>query len=158
MSVPVLTAHGPDRPQRPRSRLLWACPDGVAPSHAQAPARSTVLEDLGSGPISPQDDRAAPPPADPNVQRGGRAGLGRVLQRGRAALAAARGSVRRLRPALVRASARVCRDDRGMSTVEYAIGTLAAAAFAAVLYAVVSGDSIVTALTGLVQRALQATF
>jgi hypothetical protein len=50
------------------------------------------------------------------------------------------------------------RDDSGMSTVEYAIGTLAAAAFAAVLYAVVTGDSIVTALTGLVQRALQVAF
>ena len=50
-----------------------------------------------------------------------------------------------------------CRDD-GMSTVEYAIGTLAAAAFAAVLYTVISGDSIVTALTGLVQRALSVTF
>ena len=50
------------------------------------------------------------------------------------------------------------RDDSGMSTVEYAIGTLAAAAFAAVLYPVVTGDSIVTALTGLVQRALQVAF
>ena len=40
----------------------------------------------------------------------------------------------------------------------YAIGTLAAAAFAAVLYAVVTGDSIVAALTGLVQRALQVAF
>ena len=50
------------------------------------------------------------------------------------------------------------RDDSGMSTVEYAIGTLAAAAFAAVLYAVVTGDSIVTALTGLVQRALQVAY
>ncbi|MCF7551623.1 DUF4244 domain-containing protein [Pseudonocardia sp. WMMC193] len=45
-----------------------------------------------------------------------------------------------------------------MSTVEYAIGTLAAAAFAAVLYTVVSGESVVTALTGLVERALQVTF
>jgi Protein of unknown function (DUF4244) len=50
------------------------------------------------------------------------------------------------------------RDDSGMSTVEYAIGTLAAAAFAAVLYAIVTGDSIVNALTGLVQRALSVTF
>lgn len=50
------------------------------------------------------------------------------------------------------------RDDDGMSTVEYAIGTVAAAAFAAVLYAVVSGDSIVDALTGIVQRALSTTF
>jgi hypothetical protein len=49
-------------------------------------------------------------------------------------------------------------DDAGMSTVEYAIGTVAAAAFAAVLYAVVSGESIVTALTELVQRALSVTF
>ena len=53
--------------------------------------------------------------------------------------------------------ARFLHDD-GMSTVEYAIGTIAAAAFAAVLYAVVSGESIVTALTTLVQRALTATF
>ncbi|MBW0101924.1 DUF4244 domain-containing protein [Pseudonocardia sp. KRD291] len=50
------------------------------------------------------------------------------------------------------------REDDGMSTVEYAIGTVAAAAFAAVLYAVVSGDSIVGALTGIVQRALSTTF
>ena len=56
------------------------------------------------------------------------------------------------------ACVRRLRDDSGMSTVEYAIGTLAAAAFAAVLYAVVTGDSIVTALTGLVQRALQVAF
>jgi hypothetical protein len=53
---------------------------------------------------------------------------------------------------------RLLRDDDGMSTVEYAIGTVAAAAFAAVLYAVVTGDSIVGALTTLVQRALTATF
>ena len=60
-------------------------------------------------------------------------------------------------PRTARLRARL-RDDSGMSTVEYAIGTLAAAAFAAVLYAVVTGDSIVAALTGLVQRALQVAF
>ena len=48
--------------------------------------------------------------------------------------------------------------DDGMSTVEYAIGTVAAAAFAAVLYSVVSGESVVTALTSLVERALSTTF
>ena len=37
-------------------------------------------------------------------------------------------------------------DDAGMSTVEYAIGTIAAAAFGAILYTVVTGDSIVGAL------------
>lgn len=45
-------------------------------------------------------------------------------------------------------------DDSGMSTVEYAIGTVAAAAFGAILYTVVTGDSIVTALTNIINRAL----
>jgi hypothetical protein len=48
--------------------------------------------------------------------------------------------------------------DAGMSTAEYAIGTIAAAAFAAVLYKVVTGDMIVNALTDLVQRALSVKF
>ncbi|MBO0848631.1 MAG: DUF4244 domain-containing protein [Pseudonocardia sp.] len=48
--------------------------------------------------------------------------------------------------------------DDGMSTAEYAIGTIAAAAFAAVLYAVVKGDSVVGALTSIVQRALTVNF
>jgi Flp pilus assembly pilin Flp len=67
-------------------------------------------------------------------------------------------AVHRLQALLLRLVRAIRQDDRGMSTVEYAIGTLAAAAFAAVLYTVVSGDSIVTALTGLVQRALQVAF
>jgi hypothetical protein len=45
-------------------------------------------------------------------------------------------------------------DESGMSTVEYAIGTIAAAAFAGILYTVVTGDSIVTALTNIIARAL----
>jgi hypothetical protein len=48
--------------------------------------------------------------------------------------------------------------EAGMSTAEYAIGTIAAAAFAAVLYKVVTGDMIVNALTDLVQRALSVKF
>jgi hypothetical protein len=48
--------------------------------------------------------------------------------------------------------------DAGMSTAEYAIGTIAAAAFAAVLYAVVRGDGVVSALTSIVQRALSVNF
>ena len=58
------------------------------------------------------------------------------------------GGVRR-RWALLRA-----RSEAGMSTAEYAVGTVAACAFAAVLYRVVTGGSIVTALTDLVDRAL----
>jgi hypothetical protein len=41
-----------------------------------------------------------------------------------------------------------------MSTAEYAVGTVAACAFAAVLYRVVTGDSIVSGLGRLVQAAL----
>ena len=48
-------------------------------------------------------------------------------------------------------------DDDGMSTAEYAIGTIAAAAFGAVLYGVVTGDSIVNALTGIIDKALNTS-
>jgi TRAP-type uncharacterized transport system fused permease subunit len=53
------------------------------------------------------------------------------------------------RSATVRATA-----EAGMSTAEYAVGTVAACAFAAVLYRVVTGSSIVTGLTDLVESAL----
>jgi len=43
--------------------------------------------------------------------------------------------------------------DDGMTTVEYAVGTVVAAAFAAVLYRLVPGDSIVAGLTNLVSSA-----
>lgn len=62
----------------------------------------------------------------------------------------AAGPLARLQARLVEAAVA----DDGMSTAEYAIGTIAAAAFGAVLYTVVTGDSVVTALTGIVQRAL----
>ena len=42
----------------------------------------------------------------------------------------------------------------GMSTAEYAVGTVAACAFAAVLYRVVTGGSVVSALGHLVESAL----
>ena len=45
-------------------------------------------------------------------------------------------------------------EEAGMSTAEYAIGTVAAAAFGAILYGVVTGDSIVGALTSIINRAL----
>jgi hypothetical protein len=41
-----------------------------------------------------------------------------------------------------------------MTTVEYAIGTVVAAALAAVLYKIVTGDTNVAGLTSLVQSAL----
>ena len=51
-------------------------------------------------------------------------------------------------------AALIVSDESGMSTVEYAIGTIAAAAFGAILYSVVTGDSIVGALTNIISRAL----
>ncbi|MGH3835260.1 MAG: DUF4244 domain-containing protein [Pseudonocardiaceae bacterium] len=62
-------------------------------------------------------------------------------------------------PRLVAARlAHAVRGETGMSTVEYAIGTIAAAAFAAILYRVVTGDTIIGALTDLVARALSVNF
>ncbi|KJK49987.1 membrane protein [Lentzea aerocolonigenes] len=48
------------------------------------------------------------------------------------------------------------KDDSGMSTVEYAIGTLAVAALAGVLYAIATSDWMENMLQGLIQRALSA--
>lgn len=48
-------------------------------------------------------------------------------------------------------------DESGMSTVEYALGTIAAAAFGAILYTVVTGDSVVTALSNIITRALNTS-
>ena len=47
--------------------------------------------------------------------------------------------------------------DAGMSTVEYAVGTIVAAAFAAVLYKIVTGDSVVSGLTNLINSALHTS-
>ena len=44
--------------------------------------------------------------------------------------------------------------EAGSATAEYAIGTLAACAFAALLYKIVTSDSIATLLSGLIHRAL----
>jgi hypothetical protein len=45
--------------------------------------------------------------------------------------------------------------DAGMTTVEYAVGTLAAVAFAGVLLRVLTSDTVQDALSGIVQRALR---
>ena len=45
-------------------------------------------------------------------------------------------------------------EENGMSTVEYALGTIAAAAFGALLYTIVTGGDITQALTDIIERAL----
>ncbi|MBW5485322.1 DUF4244 domain-containing protein [Streptomyces bambusae] len=50
------------------------------------------------------------------------------------------------------------RADAGMSTSEYAMGTIAACAFAAVLYKVVTSDVVSTALQSTIGKALDVPF
>ena len=47
------------------------------------------------------------------------------------------------------------RGDAGMNTAEYAIGTIAAVAFAGILLKVVTSPSVQAALTAIIARALQ---
>lgn len=65
-----------------------------------------------------------------------------------------RSSVRSIRSRLPRRGSA----DRGMTTAEYAVGTVAACGFAAVLYKVLTSDAVRSALTGLVERALSGSF
>jgi hypothetical protein len=46
------------------------------------------------------------------------------------------------------------RGDLGMTTAEYAVGTIAAVAFAAVLYKVVQSDAVRSALASVISSAL----
>ncbi|MFB9388102.1 DUF4244 domain-containing protein [Streptomyces coeruleoprunus] len=59
------------------------------------------------------------------------------------------------RLARIRAGAR---RDTGMSTAEYAMGTIAACAFAAVLYKIVTSDAVSSGLESVIGRALDAQF
>jgi hypothetical protein len=45
--------------------------------------------------------------------------------------------------------------DRGMSTAEYAVGTVAAAAFAGLLFKIVTSPEVRRLLTGIITKALQ---
>ena len=48
------------------------------------------------------------------------------------------------------------RDDSGMATAEYAVATVAAVAFAVVLYKIVTSGAVMTALSRIIRTALQA--
>ncbi|OEJ25793.1 hypothetical protein AR457_16270 [Streptomyces agglomeratus] len=57
-----------------------------------------------------------------------------------------------------RASGAAGGGDAGMTTSEYAMGTIAACAFASVLYKVVTSDMVSSALEAVVGRALDVPF
>ena len=48
----------------------------------------------------------------------------------------------------------LCRREDGMTTAEYAVGLIAAVAFAGILYKVVTSGTVTAALTAIVKRAL----
>lgn len=56
--------------------------------------------------------------------------------------------------------ARSCRAaaEAGMSTAEYAVGTIAACGFAAVLYKIVTSGPVKSALSAVIEKALHASF
>ncbi|NUK00802.1 DUF4244 domain-containing protein [Streptomyces lunaelactis] len=58
----------------------------------------------------------------------------------------------------LRGLARRMRGDAGMTTSEYAMGTIAACAFAAVLYKVVTSGAVSGALQSVIGKALNAQF
>ena len=65
-----------------------------------------------------------------------------------------RAAVRRTR----RTWTRRMREDAGMATAEYAMATLAACAFAALLYKVVTSDQVSAALQSMIGKALDVRF
>ncbi|MBQ1100554.1 DUF4244 domain-containing protein [Streptomyces sp. NPDC097107] len=65
-------------------------------------------------------------------------------------------AVRARLSALVRGAVRMARRDAGMVTSEYAMGIVAAVAFAVVLYKVVTSGAVSAELQGIVKQALDA--
>ncbi|MEU0805422.1 DUF4244 domain-containing protein [Streptomyces sp. NPDC005970] len=63
-----------------------------------------------------------------------------------------------MRRCLQRYAAAKARADAGMATAEYAMGTIVACAFAAVLYKVVTGGAVDDALRSVIGKALDAQF
>jgi hypothetical protein len=50
------------------------------------------------------------------------------------------------------------RSDHGMTTAEYAVGTVAACGFGGVLFKLLTSDSVVKLLTDIIKRALTMSF
>lgn len=66
--------------------------------------------------------------------------------------------VARTRAILTRTRGRRNHGDAGMTTSEYAMGTIAACAFAAVLYQVITSETVSGALESIIGKALSAQF
>lgn len=66
-------------------------------------------------------------------------------------------AVWRTRRQLGRWARRLISDEEGLSTIEYAMGTLAAAALAAVLYVIINSSAVSDAIEGIIMDALSNT-
>lgn len=139
-------AHGVARPNGRR----WLVGKG---SRAEADAPGAGVADVVLSGASLRDDRAGLRDSGAGL-RGNGAGL-RDDGVGKSAVRGAGVGECGVRDAGVGAAQS---RDAGMSTVEYAVGTVVAAAFAAVLYRIVTGDSVVAGLTNLVNSALSTSF
>ncbi|SLH42267.1 Uncharacterised protein [Mycobacteroides abscessus subsp. abscessus] len=144
--VPLAMALDADCAEADTRTSLGYQPTTVAPPHSAttaAPAATTPAasaEAVARGP-EPESDQG-----DEIASADSRSSLRSVVDR-------TENGVWRLRTRLLHAAVA----DDGMSTAEYAIGTIAAAAFGAVLYGVVTGDSIVDALTKIIDKALNTS-
>ena len=120
--------------------LADAEPDDAEPEYADIDDAELVdMDSDDEEPIDEEPDDAEPVATQPTEAR--RGGPLRILAR----------------TLLGRRLSAFASADAGMSTVEYAVGTIAAAAFGAVLYTVVSGDSIPDALGGIIEQALNTS-
>jgi hypothetical protein len=63
-----------------------------------------------------------------------------------------------MRRSLSRAVSQVRRSEQGMSTAEYAVGTVAACGFAGVLYKIVTSTPIASLLSQVIDHALHLLF
>jgi hypothetical protein len=132
-----------------------------------APTADTPAADTPTADTSAADTQVAAPPG-PEAPRHPVAGAppGTVEPSGPRPVVpkptgAFRGAVLRTRTTcdrLLRRLGGIARRDDGMTTAEYAVGTVAAVAFGGVLYKVVTSDAVVSGLTALIGKALNADF
>jgi Protein of unknown function (DUF4244) len=62
-----------------------------------------------------------------------------------------------MRASLTRFRSR-CRNERGMATAEYAVGTVAACGFGGILYKILTSPDVMRMLTDIIGRALRLPF
>ncbi len=134
--------------------------DGAGSRQAAPTTPATPVAEVPSTPIAPATPGGPGSAADCGTPATG--GRRRPRRRRRGATGGREGLSARARwryGVLVRVRAvRGAAADAGMSTAEYAVGTVAACAFAAVLYKVVTSSAVSSALAGIIKRALHVSF